>query len=147
VDGAATAREVEPEPTREQPPAEYYKEDGIEQSPEGPHCTGKATPALRVEIDLREKATRACYDLVSPERAGASGDINVTVRVSKTGQVAAAEATVDTLGVPAVTNCVLETLKKPFTDTPPRGGCAVFVIPLHLVSEAPPAESEATATE
>jgi len=76
--------------------------------------------------------------------------MKASVRVTRTGQVASVEILSDSLGVPEVTSCVKEMLSNPFTDTPPRGGCTVFVLPLHFESapvEASEADVEGEATD
>lgn len=135
ADGEASTREVSAEPTVEERPEEFFAPDGVEQTGAAAACSGRATPALRADVDVRSKETRACYDKVPLEKAGAAGEIKVSLRVGQSGKVENLEVLSDSLEVPEVTNCVKEVLMKPFTASRPSGGCAVFLIPIHLKSE------------
>lgn len=146
----ATTRDVAAEPKQEAPAPVYYEEDGVQETGSGPVCSGKAPPALRALVDARAQETKDCSQKIPLHRAGAGGDMKASVRVTRAGQVESVEILSDSLGVPEVTSCVKEMLGKPFTAAPPRGGCTVFVLPLHFesapvdASEAPDVEAEAT---
>src|SRR5690606_27618469 len=134
-DASSTTREVTPEPQEQESKYAYYKDDGISQTGSGPACTGKAPPALRASVDARTFEVKSCGDKIPVSRGGARGDIKVNLKVGTDGGVLSVDVLSDSLSVPEVTACVAETLKKPFSDAPPRGGCAVFVIPIHFDSE------------
>lgn len=130
-----TTREVEsgPEPVKAPPPGRY-EEDGVHEA-SAARCTGKATPALRSLVDVRAQETAACSAKIPQSEAGASGDMKISLKIGTTGEVKAVEVLSDTLKLPEVLACVEETLKKSFTEAKPRGGCALFVLPLHFESE------------
>lgn len=129
-----TTREAPPEPKEEQIAPDHYEEDGVEETRAGAACTGKASPALRASLDGRVAETKSCSEKIPANKVGRAGDIKVSLRVARTGQVDSVEVLSDTLNVPEVAQCVQQTLGAPFTDAPPRGGCAVFVLPLHFES-------------
>lgn len=130
----ATTREAPPEPKAEENAPVYYEEDGVKQASSGPSCTGKAPPALRASVDVRAGETKSCSEKIPSAQVGAQGDMKVSVRVARTGQVESVEILSDTLNISEVATCVKETLEKPFTDARPRGGCTVFLLPLHFES-------------
>jgi hypothetical protein len=142
-----TTREAPPEPEEEPIGPVHYEEDGIEETHAGAACTGKAPPALRALLDVRVMETKSCSAKIPAERAGANGDIKVNVRIARTGQVDSVEILSDTLNVPDVAHCVKEVLGAPFTEARPRGGCAVFVLPLHFESAKVQEAQEAEASD
>jgi hypothetical protein len=79
------------EPKKAEPIAVYYEEDGVQQATSGPVCCGKAPPALRASIDVRAQETKDCSAKIPVEKAGANGDMKVSVRIARTGQVESVE--------------------------------------------------------
>jgi hypothetical protein len=142
-DPSASAREVIELNEPQEPSDDRLEEDGIKQVGASPVCTGKAPPSLRAAVQVRSSDTRACYSSLPSEKAGAKGDLKFTLRVGPSGEVEHLELLSDTLGVSEVTKCAENSLKKSFSETPPRGGCTTFVIPIHFESQTVPAESEA----
>lgn len=142
VSAEATTRDVAAEPEQEEPATVYYEEDGVQETGSGLVCSGKAPPALRALVDVRAQETKDCSQKIPLEKAGVGGDMKASVRVTRTGQVESVEILSDSLGVPEVASCVKEILRKPFTEAQPRGGCTVFVLPLHFES-SPVEASEA----
>lgn len=139
----ATTREVPPEPSEPAPlPVDDPTDvDGVTQASGGPVCTGKTPPSLRATVQGRASKTSACADLIPEARAGAKGRLEFSLRVEASGEVSNFELRSDTLGVVEVRACVEEIFRKPFTETPPLGGCAVFVVPVEMESELAPAEA------
>ncbi len=142
-----TTREIEPLPEADDAtPPSHYEDDGVHESG-AQRCTGKAPPALRALVNERARETGACSKEIPEQRAGAGGDMKVSLKIDTTGAVRSVEFLSDTLQIPAVSQCVDETLKKPFVEAKPRGGCALFVLPLRFESEkveepADPEQSE-----
>lgn len=132
---SSTTREVTPEPKQEESKHAYYEDDGVSQTSGGPLCTGKATPALRAAVDARTLEVKSCGEKIPVSRGGAQGDLKVNLKVGSDGRVTSVEVLSDSLAIPEVTSCVKEMLQVPFSNAPPRGGCAVFVIPVHFESE------------
>lgn len=111
--------------------------DGILVQGASSACTGKALPTLRAEVEARSRETRECYARMPKEREGVSGDLRLNLRVSPSGGAEVVQVLEDTLKVPVVQACIVEVLQRPF-DEAPLGGCATFVIPVHLEPLAPP---------
>lgn len=131
----ATTRDVAPEPKEEEPTPMFYEDDGVKETSAGPVCSGKAPPALRASVDVRAHDTKDCSEKIPVGKAGASGDMKVSLRVAQSGQVEVVEILTDSLGVPEVTSCVKELFQKTF-EVRPRGGCTIFLLPLHFESAA-----------
>ena len=135
--GAASAREVGEQPRSQDFADEndFSEQDGgIVQAGNPQSCTGKVPPALRAAVQGRAFETRTCYDKVPQSKAGSNGDVTFNVRVSIDGSVQSASLVEDTFNVPEVTSCIEKIFKKRF-DARPQGGCAMFVIPIHLAAE------------
>lgn len=147
--GAASAREVGEQP-RSQDHADENdfsaQDGGIVQAGDPQSCTGKVPPALRAAVQVRAADTRACYDQVPESKAGSEGDVKFNIRVSVDGSVQSASLIEDTFHVPEATACIEKILKKRF-DARPQGGCAMFVIPIHLAAEMTEVEAEAKSGE
>lgn len=134
TDAAATTREVGEQPKDQVIDAGAVQEDGIQQSGGVHACTGKVTPALRSAVNERAAQTGSCYGDLPEDKTSAEGDVKFSLRVKTDGTVASLEVLEDSFGVPSTLECLKGVLSQRFSVAP-RGGCAVFVIPIHLAAE------------
>lgn len=141
TDPKSSAREVTPLSEPAKPTEDRLKEDGVKQTGGSPVCTGKAPPSLRAAVQVRSTDTRACHASLPADQAGTKGELKFSLRIGASGEVEHIELLSDTLGIAQVTQCAENTLKESFSETPPRGGCTTFVIPIHIDSEVVPAEN------
>lgn len=149
TDAASTTREVGEQPEDHVIDPGAVQEDGIEQSDAAHACSGKVTPALRSAVNERAAQTGSCYGDLPEDKKRAEGDVKFSLRVKSDGSVASLEVLEDTFGVPDTLECLKGVLKQRFSVAP-RGGCAVFVIPIHLAAEedsAPEEGDEAPSSE
>jgi len=142
-EGPGATREVGEQPQSSDAPmtgaaVETTREDGISQSGSHPGCTGKATVPLKAEIQARTASLKDCSQAAPADFRG-EGELRYTVRVEKDGTVSNVYQLSDSLRVAAVTQCVEDKLRQPFSEHPVQG-CAQFVIPYQLLIEAGPSE-------
>jgi hypothetical protein len=64
-----------------------------------------------------------------------NGVLKWNLRVERDGKVSAVEKVTDTLSEPEVARCAENVLRRPFQEVP-RGGCALFILPLEVDIQA-----------
>lgn len=137
VDAAATTREVGEQPgSSDDSIVVSHPDEGIVSSQGGPACKGRATPALRADVQVRASELKQCGAHLSGE---GGGTLTFSLKVEADGQVGSVTLLSDSLGEAAVETCVQERLSQSF-DVAPSGGCAIFVIPVEF-SVNPASES------
>lgn len=93
---------------------------------------GKGNSALSSKLSAAAGSARSCYNkAINRQGSAAEGKMTVRVNVGSTGGVCSASIANDTVGNPAVSNCVLQAFQgKQFP--PPDEGCVTVNIPLNF---------------
>lgn len=115
---------AKPEPTK---PATPRKDTFCEGE-----CTGTETPELLSALRARAGQARSCYERALTHNSSLSGSVVLSVRVSPSGTACSASMAKDTLGDPAVTNCVLQRFRSGKFPKP-SGGCVDIALPINFV--------------
>jgi hypothetical protein len=148
TDASSTTREVTPLEEKQEPEIAYYESDGVQTTGGGVvACAGKATPQLQAAVRDRSAETKSCQAEIPAGKAGAKGDLKWSVRVESNGEVRQMTLLEDNLKITEMTSCAEKIFRRGFAETPPFGGCATFVVPLHVETEAVAAKEEATIDE
>lgn len=95
-------------------------------------CTGQETSELLSALRARAGQARSCYERALTHNSSLSGSVVLSVRVSPTGTACSASMEKDTLGDPAVTNCVLQRFRSGKFPKP-TGGCVDIALPINFV--------------
>ena len=95
------------------------------------HSAPDATAGGCVKIDISQRIRaragefRRCYEAQLIGKPTLAGKLSLRWTIGEDGKVAKAEATADTMGDPAVTSCVLESLRTMEFDVPVKGICVI----------------------
>lgn len=116
--------EAKPEPAKPSAPRKDTFCDG--------ECRGTETPELLSALRARAGQARSCYERALTHNSSLSGSVVLNVRVSPTGTTCSASMAKDTLGDPAVTNCVLQRFRSGKFPKP-TGGCVDVALPINFV--------------
>ncbi len=95
-------------------------------------CAGTAPAALRSALQGRAGQSRRCYERALLQNATLEGRLTVSVRVGPTGAVCGSSIASNSLGDPAVANCVLGVFRSG-TFPAPQGGCVDTQVPINFV--------------
>ena len=95
-------------------------------------CKGKMTSTLQSALRGRAGQSRRCYERALLQNATLQGRMTVSVRISPTGGVCSAGVASNSLGDPAVANCVVGVFRSG-TFPAPQGGCIDTAVPINFV--------------
>lgn len=125
-----------PEEVAPPPPVEAKPEPAKPSAPRKDTCDGecKGTETSELLSALRARAgqARSCYERALTHNSSLSGSVVLNLRVSPTGTACSASMGKDTLGDPAVTNCVLQRFRSGKFPKP-TGGCVDIALPINFV--------------
>lgn len=95
-------------------------------------CRGKETPELLGAVRAKASQARSCYEKALSINAALAGKLEVSVRVSPTGEACSVEIGKDSLGDAAVTSCVLQRFRGGKYPKP-TGGCVTVSVPMNFM--------------
>jgi hypothetical protein len=95
-------------------------------------CTGSVTADLQSALRARAGAARSCYERALRQNETLQGRITVAVRVGAQGRACGASLVENSLGDPAVANCVVGILRSASLPAP-NGGCVDVQVPMSFV--------------
>lgn len=95
-------------------------------------CKGKETPELLQALGAKGGQARSCYERALTTNAGLAGTLLVNVRIAPSGEACSASVGNDTLGDPAVSNCIVQRFRSGKYPKP-TGGCVDVAVPIRLV--------------
>lgn len=95
-------------------------------------CRGSAPALLRSALSAKAGQARGCYERALRVNPTLKGHLVVNVRVGPEGQVCGASIQSNSLGSPAVANCVLQMFRAGKFPAP-HGGCVDTRVPMNFV--------------
>jgi hypothetical protein len=97
-------------------------------------CNGDAAPGFEAALRGRAGLAQRCYEKALSQQEGLSGKLSVSLCVGVGGGVCNASISSDSLGSPAVAQCVLN-IYRATTFPSPKNGCVEAKVPLNFLPE------------
>lgn len=122
-----------PEPPKPAPAPVEAPKPGPKRNPgcDG-ECNGTAPIELHQALQVKAGQARSCYERALTHNAGLAGNLLINVRIAPNGEACTASVGNDTLGDPAVSNCIVQRFRSGKFPKP-AGGCVDAAVPIKLV--------------
>lgn len=111
--------------------SDHLERAGTQEAPGLQGCPGEVPASLRAWVAERSQEAADCLGGISVQ---GRVELRYSVQVEADGRVSALTLLTDTLRDPSTQECVEAVLQTPF-EKGPKGGCAIFVVPLEALEE------------
>ena len=98
-------------------------------------CNGSPTNELEQALQVRGVQARRCYNAALAQDSSLKGHVTITVKVSGSGNLCAANVTNNDMGTPNVANCAANIFRQSAGYPAPHGGCVELGVPLSFVPQ------------
>jgi len=97
-------------------------------------CSGEPAPSFAAVLRARAGQAQRCYEKALNQQEGLTGRLSVNLCVGVGGAVCNASISNDSLGSPAVAQCVMN-IYRATTFPSPKNGCVEAKVPLNFLPE------------